>query len=75
LSRRDVAKAKEIKDGVRSDAAGKDIVSSVSPRASVRLHAEAAPTASPHLVVAPRGPEPLGLTLDEIRRIVLDVIG
>jgi hypothetical protein len=75
LSRRDVAKADEINDGVRSGAAGKDKVNSVSPRASTRLHVEAAPNTLPHLVAAPRGPEPLGLTLDEIRRIVLDLIG
>ncbi|GGC52702.1 hypothetical protein GCM10011504_33850 [Siccirubricoccus deserti] len=54
------AKAEDIEDGVRSDAAGKDKVNSVFSRASTRLHAEAASTASPHLFVPPWGPNLLG---------------
>jgi hypothetical protein len=60
---------------VRSYAVGKDNVNSVSPRAATRLHIEADHTASPHPVDARRPPEPLGLTPDEIRQIVLDLIG
>jgi len=57
------------------DAAGKDDVNPASFKNSTKRPAAADHAAPAHPAAAPRGPEPSGLTLDEIRRIVLDLIG
>ena len=46
-----------------------------SPEASTGLHGAIGPAEAARPVVAPRQPGPSGLTADEIRRIVLDVLG
>jgi hypothetical protein len=43
--------------------------------APAKLHAAIGPAEPARPVVAPRQPGPSGLTADEIRRIVLDLIG
>ncbi|MBD0274729.1 MAG: hypothetical protein ICV73_22725 [Acetobacteraceae bacterium] len=46
-----------------------------SPGAPAGLHAAIGPAEAARPVVAPREPGPSGLTADEIRRIVFDLLG
>ena len=53
----------------------KDNMHPPSLGAPTELHVATGPATAARPVVAPREPGPSGLTADEIRRIVLDVLG
>ncbi len=53
----------------------KDNMHPPSLGAPTELHVATGPATAARPVVAPREPGPSGLTADEIRRIVLDLIG